>query len=292
MSWTQLTPRSQEALRQEPYDRWIAIGGVCMAEFYRETGGYLIRFPGQADFKLSPDDGGYTVAAWPVPGCDDQSLDNLYHNAIQPILGNHAGGLFLHGSAVMIDAPHGDSNKAGAIAFLGLSRAGKTTLAGSFARAGFPFLTEDVIDLQRREGEYWVQPKRSKLRLFADSAHHLIGDETQFADLNTKQDVDGGEAFPFVQSEVPLRHIYVLGTDHAAPLAIRQLAMAQALRTLMPHAFILDVDDRSRLKEHFGRMADLAQNIPCFSLDFTRDYAELRSVRAALLESFASSQRP
>jgi hypothetical protein len=55
----------------------------------------------------------------------------------------------------------------------------------------------------------------------------------------------------------------------------------------MPHAFILDVTDKGRLKGHFGRMADLSQDIPCYALDFTRDYAELPRVRSAILECYA-----
>ncbi|WP_252258998.1 hypothetical protein [Erythrobacter aurantius] len=65
--------------------------------------------------------------------------------------------------------------------------------------------------------------------------------------------------------------------------------MPEALTTLMPHAFILDVEDKPRLKAHFARMADLTQDIPCFALDFTRDYAELPQVRRAVLENFSGN---
>lgn len=288
MSWTQETPREQTALTDEPYDRWVSPGGVCMAAFYREDAGFLIRFPGQADFSLRPNEGGYEITGWPVFECDAQTLTNLYHNAIEPILGNHQGGLYLHGSAVAVPAEKTDADNEGVIAFLGLSRGGKTTLAGSFARSGFPFLTEDVIDLRLDEGAYMLQPKRSKLRLFADSARFLLGDDTNFDNDDLKQDVEAGDALPFAKGQKPLRQIYLLGTDHSAPLSIRRLSDQEALSALMPHAFILDVTDKARLRGHFGRMADLSQDIACYALDFTRDYAELPRVRDAVLESFSS----
>jgi len=285
MDWTLQKPRLQKPLPSQPYDRWVSPAGVCMAEFHRAEGGYYLRFPGQADFLLSIPASGeaQAVTAWPLPDCDTQTVTNLFHNAIQPILGNHTGGLFLHGSAVKL------KDERGAIAFLGLSRGGKTTLAGSFASEGNPFLTEDVIDLERRDGQYWLQPKRSKLRLFIDSARHLIGEGHGFLDEDRKQDVDAGDALPFADEAAPLRQIYVLGTDHSASLSIRQFSLQEALGALMPHAFILDVEDKERLRGHFARMADLAQDIGCFALDYTRDYAELPRVKAAVLQNLSAA---
>ena len=289
MDWTAHPPQDQDPLASEPYDRWISPEGVCMAEFHRAEGGFLIRFPYQADFLIEPQDGDYQVTAWPSLDCDAPTLSNLFHNQIAPILGNHAGGLFLHGSAVLLSLSDGAHEDQGVAAFLGLSRGGKTTLAGSLAREGFPFLTEDVIDLRRDEARYWVQPKRSKLRLFADSARFLLGEQTEIGDDNLKQDVDAGEDFPFAKEEAPLRQIFLLGTDHQAPLSIKRLSSAEALSALLPHSFILDVTDKPRLKAHFGRMADLSQDIACYSLDFTRDYAELPRVREAVIETFIES---
>lgn len=297
LDWEPESAREQSDLSVSPYDRWVSPEGYCQAEFYRDERGFLIRFPAQADFLITDTQSGapHSITGWPAPQCDRKSVVNLYHNAIMPILGNHSGGLFLHGSAVRIggDQSGGAAPAAeqGAIAFLGLSRGGKTTLAGSFAKAGYPFLTEDVIDLDRREGQYWLQPKRSKLRLFADSAKHLLGAETEIADEDRKQDVDAGEALPFGSDPVPLRQIYVLGTDHAAPLSIRQFSLQEALSALMPHSFILDVEDKARLRQHFSRLADLSQDIGCYALDYRRDYAELPRIRGAILENYGRSQR-
>ncbi len=290
MQWKPEPPRAQAPLPTDPYDRWVSPEGECMAEFHRATAGILIRFPEQVDFLLSPHEGEteFTVTGWPSPEIDAKTAINLYHNAIEPILGNHSGGLFLHGSAVRIADSSTGKNDAAAVAFLGLSRGGKTTLAGSFAKAGHPFLTEDVIDLRLERGQYWLQPKRSKLRLFADSARFLLGDDTVIGDADAKQDVEAGESLPFAESPVPLRQIYVLGTDHSSDLSIQRFSMQDALSALMPHAFILDVEDRERLRSHFARIADLSQHVECHALDFTRNYADLPRVRDAILDQYRS----
>ena len=285
MNWTSEAPREQSPLASEPYDRWLAPNGVCMAEFHRDGPNFVIRFPHQADFHLMEKEDGFHIIGWPVPELDVQTLTNLYHNAIEPILGNHHGGLFLHGSAVVVPSNQSAEKDEGVIAFLGLSRGGKTTLAGSFAREGFAFLTEDVIDLRLSKGYFWVQPKRSKLRLFSDSARFLLGGSVHFDDENLKQDVEAGSALPFSKTQAPFRQIYLLGTDHRAPLSIRELSQGEALTALMPHSFILDTNDKARLRGHFMRIADLSQDITCFALDFTRDYAELPRVREAVLKN-------
>ena len=284
--WDLREPREQSDLPSEPYDRWVSPDGVCMAEFHRRGEGFLLRFPDQADFALDPNGqgDGFRGTGWPIPGCPSRVVRNLLTNAVLPVLGNHAGGLFLHGSAVSIH--DGTGRSVGAAAFLGLSRGGKTTLAGALAKQGHPFLTEDVIDLRRRDGTYWLQPKTSKLRLFADSARHLLGTGPELSDNDEKQDVEGGSTLPFASEPVPLKRIYVLGTDHAAPLEIASFPPPAALVALLPHAFILDVEDKPRLRAHFSRMADLIDSVECHALDYPRDYAELPRVTEAILASF------
>ena len=58
----------------------------------------------------------------------------------------------------------------------------------------------------------------------------------------------------------------------------RKLNAAEALAQLIQHAFILDVEDRARLKAHFGRLGELAASVPCYALDYPRDYQHLPKV--------------
>lgn len=280
MTWQPLPFRSQEPLTSQPYDLWVSPNGAGQAEFHRTPEGHLIRFPGQADFLIEHADqqAKTAIRGWPASDGAARAAETLYHNAILPIVGNHQGGLFLHGSAVELG--HGADRCA--IAFLGLSRSGKTTLAGAFAKAGYRFLTEDVIDLRIELGTYWLQPKRSTLRLFADSAAYLLG-RTASSNMDEKHEIEAGQNLPFARDPAPLRQIYVLGEDHSARTKIAKHSSQSSLAAIMPHAFVLDVEDKERLNGHFVRMADLAEEIGCFTLDYPRQYSELPGVIEAVL---------
>lgn len=261
----------------DPFDRWVTPEGGIAAEFYREEAGFLVRFPGQADFRIAATDGG--IAA--IPAVAEAPVDSLYNNSIVPLLGNHAGGLHLHGSAV--------ASPAGALAFMGLSRRGKTTLAGAFARAGHPFLTEDVLTLERTGEAYSVLPQRPVLRLFADSATFLFGggagdaDKPSCAAAPVKAEIVADTLLPHAGQPAPLRAIFVLGPGTATSVTIESLPPSAALAQLIQHAFVLDVEDKPRLRGHFERIAALAASVPCHQLDYPRSYAQLPGVIDAVL---------
>lgn len=271
----QFCPSREQSRRSEPpYDRWLAPAGNVIAEFYRITGGYLLRFPCEVDFEIFPEIG--VVRRIPAPQADADHLDSLYHNAVLPIVGNHRDGLFLHGSAVTISGE--------AVAFLGLSRSGKTTLAAAMAKRGHALMTEDVIELEVSSSGFDLQPKPTGLRLFSDSAAYLMGEEPVDQGANIKRSVPPQAGFAIGAAPARLSHIYFLGQDRTAPLSIRSMPPSNALREMLNHAFILDVEDKRRLNAHFGRIADLCEKIPCFALDYPRRYTELDRVIEAIVD--------
>ncbi len=264
--------RAQTDLSPQPYDRWVDPDGEIKAEFRRDGDGFHLRFLDEADFQITSN--GQGVIAWPAPGSTEQTAQNLFHNAILPLLTNYSGGLCLHGSAVVIDGR--------AAAFLGPSRSGKTTLAGAFAKSDAPFLTEDVVELERRESDYWVQPKATALRLFNDSAEFLLGSQDHWIEAEDKQAVSVPEQLPFAQEVAGLDAIFVLASAEPEKVSITRLSPLSALTHLIPHSFILDVEDKPRLKAHFSRLVDLSQDVPCYALDYRRDYRELEHVIEAV----------
>lgn len=265
--------RPQQPLRGEPYDRWVLPDGTVKAEFRRNGAGFILRFPYEADFAIAT--GGAEVTGWPAPGVAHDHFISLFNNAIQPLIGDHAGGLFLHGSAVAIGGR--------AVAFLGESGDGKTTLAGAFAKGGHPFLTEDVIELVTEGDDYWLQPKPSGLRLYADSAEWLIGAPTGAESSDDKIDVTGAMALPFAASSAPLAALVLLGSDHDAALSLAPLTPAAAVQRLLPHSFVLDVEDKPRLRAHFSRIVGLATLVPLYTLDYPRRYDELPQVIESII---------
>lgn len=264
----QLASRPQEPFAQSPYDQWVTADGKVYAEFFRTSDGFVVRFPGQADFKI--DSSGEQVSCVAALGMSPDALNDLYLNSILPILGNHIGKLNLHGSATAVGRQ--------ALAFLGLSRRGKTTLVGACARAGYPFLTEDVLSLEYVAGRYWVEPKRPVLRVFPDSAAILLDEAGPRPGVVKKTALRASQNVPHYSSNLPLAGIYILGPGDAHSVIIKRLSESDALRQLLQHAFILDVEDRVRLRSHFERLADLVGAVPCHFLDYPRNFAALPTV--------------
>jgi hypothetical protein len=259
--------REQGELPCSPYDSWAGAEDKPAALFFRLPKGYLVRFPDQADFAIDAEAGDVTCT--PTPDIAPDVPDSLFHNAIIPLIGNHNGGLFLHGSAVSVSGK--------AIGFLAPSRRGKTTLAGAFAKQGHAFLTEDVLELRRDGLSYMVQPSRPVLRLFDDSAIYLLGVEASDG-TQEKRVMAADNALPFEAEVRQLSALFLLGSGTSKQAHIEPLAQAAALGELMQHAFVLNVEDKQRLRGHFDRLGELVERLPFFALDFPRDYAQLPAV--------------
>ena len=103
---------------------------------------------------------------WP----DHLSFDNLLTFLAGPAFGCLLfvrGVTMLHGSAIAV----GDKG----IALLGPPGAGKSTTAAAFAMSNFPVLTDDIVALAERQGEFLVQPAYRRVCLWPDSVTALYG---------------------------------------------------------------------------------------------------------------------
>lgn len=277
----QVLPSAEQGeLSLKPYDYWINPGGDTAAKFYRRSDSYLVRFPDQADFLIREED--LAVRCIPVPGLPLPVVHSLYQNSIRPIVGNHQGELYLHGSAVAI----GDV----AIAFTAPSRHGKTTLAGAFAKAGYPFLSEDVIQLVPENSGLLLVPQEAQLRLLPDSASYLLGRANGAQhEEGTKSVIEANHELVHCDRPLPLRWIFSLG--ESSELQLTHLSQSAGIAKLLQQSFILDVEDKGRLRAHFQRLAQLARTIPCCELSYRRNYDEIPHVIAAITSLVKGEQK-
>jgi hypothetical protein len=268
--------REQRALAQAPFHRWVFADGTLWALFYREAAGYLLRFPGLADFEVSAD--GLDVRGWTAPGLGSATVQNLYLNQVLPLALSRQGKLVLHASAVDLAGS--------CVAFVGISGRGKSTLAASFATAGTRFLTDDGLQLEWRQGRLTVLPSHPSIRLWADSQTALIGDTTPVApaaDYTPKARFLAGNALAFCDQPMPLGAVYFLGDGEATVVKIEPMKAATALLELVRHSFLLDIDERDMLALHFEEISRIA-NLPIhYHLDYPRRFDELPNVRRALV---------
>jgi hypothetical protein len=273
-------PCAQVPTQEAPFHEWILPDGTLWTQFYRTDSGYLLRFPNLADFKVSP--AGHDVTAHPVPGVSDQTVEHLYLNQVLPLALSRQGRLVFHASAVDIGGA--------AVAFMGESGKGKSTLAASFATGGHPFLTDDGLVVEAFEAGYRIVPSHPSIRLWQDSEAALIARGTPAApalEFTSKSRFLAGDRIAFCDQARPLRRVYFLGDGSATAPVFERLAPTQAMLELVRHSFLLDIEEHDLLATHFDELSALASQPIFFRLDYPRRYEALAAVRQAIVEHAA-----
>jgi len=275
--YTLLEMRRQAPAAAAPFHEWAFADGTLWTQFFRAGDGYLLRFPGLADFSVSGST--LAVACQPAPGVARDTCDHLYLNQVLPLVLSKQGKLVFHASAVEFEG--------GALAFLGESGRGKSTLAASFATSGSRFLTDDGLVVEPDNKGFCILPSHPSLRLWRDSREALIAPDARIApplSYTDKTRFLAGVRLAFCPQARPLRHAFFLGGGSAAAVAFEPLSAAQALVEWAKHSFLFDPKEKPALASHFNRVATLAGRVRCFRLDYPRRFEELPHLRQAIVQ--------
>ena len=273
----------------EDYDwfhEWRYPDGELWNSFARVGSGYLCRFAGIADFHIA--NGGEAITCSPVAGIPENTLGNIFLNQVIPIVLSASGErLVLHASAVAIDGR--------AVGFLGETGQGKSTLAGSFCRAGYPLVTDDFLVIQKPELRPWVLPTYAGLRLWDDTAPAVAAaaaDAPTVAHFTDKKRISLREyELPFCANPVPLGRFYLLGNDLAAgsAIGIEAIAAREAMLELTRYSFHLDLSAGAVRRAEFAGLGQLAGSTPVYRLSYPRQLGEVPAVHAAILKHLRAS---
>lgn len=256
---------------------WPDDSGAMSLGRYGGGDDFLLRFPGLADFVIFED--GRTIGAWPAPETGAETLRHIVLDQVLPRVLAQQGKLVLHAGAVRVDRE--------AIAFIGETGRGKSTLTASFHAAGHPLLSDDGIVLTEREGTALAQPTYSGLRLWPEAVAGLFArapDVAPMAHYSTKQRVITKEAAQ--STPLPLAAVYVLESEAqraAESISLSQLSRREACMAIIKNSFQLDVTDRRRAIGLLNVASEVAQHLPVFSLAFPRNFAVLPAVREVIL---------
>jgi hypothetical protein len=220
----------------------------------RVAAGYVIRHHAIGDFCVARD--GRSVRAVPLPSASASAIEDAFVGFILPLVLNLRGVNGLHASAVRV----GDE----AVAFSGISGAGKSTTVAYLQSLGYPVLTDEYLGLNDTGRDIVALPGLSRVRVWPDSLAAL--QRLDPLSCNPRATPNGrakstiavtSRGAAFEASTLPLTRIYYLPPrDATGPAAsppppgvrIERLAGRDAFTEILQQMYRLDVRDPKMLK--------------------------------------------
>lgn len=242
-------------------------------------GSTYLRCPDLADFVLSAD--GRQILYCAATGVSAESWQTYLLGQVISFALVTQGIEPLHATAVIVDGR--------AIAFLGESGQGKSTLAAAFVRHGHRLLTDDLLVLSADRAGVLAHPGPGRIKLFPKEARRLLGSGAAGVPMNalTAKLVIPLEPSQVQDATVPLGALYVLRSPErpadARAIRVSALRSRDAFLQLMKHTFNRIVVAPERLERQFESAARLASRVPIRRLSYTRGLARLPGVRDAVL---------
>ncbi|MDX1401962.1 MAG: hypothetical protein R3245_08575, partial [Kiloniellales bacterium] len=245
----------------------------------REDDSFLLRFPGLIDFAISND--ARQIKVWPAPRTQMETFCHLLLDQVLPRVLAQQGRLVVHAGAARV----GDR----AIAFIGNTGSGKSTLTASLHAAGYPLLADDGLVLMQREGVTLALPTYPSLRLWPDAIASLFIQAPKVATMaqySSKRRITMTENWAQTEGPLSLASFYVIEQRAAADdasVSLSRLTPSEACIAIIANSFQLDVTDGPRAAELFAIASNISENVPVFSLVYPREYERLPEVHEAIL---------
>ncbi|MGZ9098669.1 MAG: HPr kinase/phosphorylase [Brevundimonas sp.] len=252
----------------------------------RSTDGawYRIRYDYRghfADISIRSDGREITVDAG--EGETDAELSNLIEG---PILGRAmrlAGYPSLHATALSFEGR--------AIALMGASGVGKSSLAWALVQQGCRLVSDDMVGLALADGRPVVHPGRARLRIWPDVVEGLGVDASISTALfpTTREMTKVGVRDPgvFSREPVPLHAVYQVRPrgPKASGSLITELPASERLAELAANLHGVIAPDRQGRKRELALLAQIAAVVPVRAVTLPHDLEALSRVAAELRPS-------
>jgi hypothetical protein len=186
----------------------------------------------------------------------------------------------LHSTVFVIDGA--------AVAVIGDSGYGKSTLAAAFLQAGYPLLTDDLLILKEEGNGFSAYPGLPRIKLFPEIATTLFGEHIRGTPMNRLTPkliipLDHNQSY---RATAVLKAIYLLGRGATGSrpnsARITRLPQRRAFLELVKNTYNRDVIQPWRLKCQFDLATKVASRVPVKLLSYPRILASLPSVREAI----------
>ena len=222
---------------------------------------------------------GEKIVITPAPNVDNTLIRLYLVGTIMAILLYQRSLLVLHASAVAV--------KGGAVGFIGMSGAGKSSSAAALYKRGHHLIADDVMAVNLDRSSITVFPGFPQMKLSIEAAHSLGYDRESLVVLHSLEEKRGCRVpSEFPKTPLPLRCLYLLG--EATALEIEPIPAQKSVIELLPHS----VPTRWLIPGdafHFLQCANLANAIPIYRLKRPRSLLLLPDL-ARLIEEHLEAQ--
>jgi len=240
------------------------VGSLALGNGVRATAGEAnLACPGVGRFLVRA---GREIVVEPSAKATEEALRAFLLGPVLAVALHQRGRLVLHASAVALDG--------GAVAFLGGSGWGKSTLAGALYRRGHRLIADDVLAVSDAADGPCAWPGIPQLKLWPDTAAALGDAVEPLPRLEPRRDKRVRAARErFAAGPLPLRRIYVLarGSRHA----IAPLHPQQALVEILRHSYAARLLRAGGAATHFAQCARVAGVVPLARLEARQSLPEL-----------------
>lgn len=180
----------------------------------------------------------------------------------------------------------------GAVAFMGASRAGKSTLAAHFRKTGFRVLSDDVAVVQfAPDGRPWIAPGYPQFKLWPEVAEKLGEDAGRMPNLwpnHPKRSLSFQSEFH--STPLPVARLYVLETVAADEVQLSQLTPFESIRALAEHTYRAQFVPGLGLQgSHFQAIARLADAVPLTRVSRPAQGFQLERLTTVLAADFCTA---
>lgn len=237
------------------WDRIVAI----------ENDAFRLRVAGIGRFQVL---GGHNVTVDPDPAATEAELRAYLLGTVFGALFQQRGLLALHASAVAVGT--GEDPGGEAIAFVGESGAGKSTMAMALNARGHRLLCDDVcVILDQEEDGPIIWPGVRRLKLWTQSIEAGGGSTLGLEPVLQRDDkfhVPSTHVAPY--RPYRLKGVYLLGAgDDGDGVTIERLRGAAAVQTLVSHTFRgRMVPFMAAAERHFRACLHLLERCPVYGL--------------------------
>lgn len=218
-------------------------------------------------------DSGHTITVHLMDGADMGEARAMMLGGILATLLRQRGMLVLHACSVARDGE--------AVAFVGDSGWGKSTLAEYFCQNGYRLINDDVVALDLSKKQVLVVPGYPQIKLRQEAGAALREDFETLEPISETGGKRGSVWREQFQAEpVPLRRLYFLERYAADETSVSSISRQDAIRELITHTRVGHLMTAPSYKAaHLNQCATLLQRIPTAWLHRKKSLEALREIK-------------